>query len=221
MILGAPPKSYKSLLALNLVYDLASGLDPLSGLETAPKRILYIEQEIGLYSLSRRMAQIAGAADGGARAAALAGENLHFHSGRGLMLSGSEIRSVIGAAKPDIIVLDPLRKFHAFDENKSEDALRVNQLIQSVQGESGVIIIHHAGKRKEGRPALDFENLRGSSEFFADCDSALMLQRQPNGLTVQPVLRHGPEPDQPWRFRFKTGTLRLALSDSAGRGSGD
>lgn len=212
MIVGAPPKSFKSLLTMNLCYALASGKDPLSGSEITPKRILYLEQEIGLYSLRARMTQIVGAGAGGARAEAAA-DNLYFHSGRGLMLSGSEIRSVVSEVAPDIIVIDPLRKFHAFDENKSEDAMRVNQLIQSIQGDSGVIVVHHAGKKKEGRNVLDFDSLRGSSEFFADCDSAFMLNRTRNSLVVQPVLRHAAEPEQPWRFRVNPQTLQIGFPE--------
>jgi RecA-family ATPase len=190
VVIGAPPKHFKSMLALNMAYDLAEGGallgvtkgdgDPLWRVKN-PLTVLYVEKEIGQYRVRERMERIHGK-----RGGSLAPYNVHYvckdkaheftlDSEYGL----GKLRHEIEAKRPDVLVLDPLRKFHEADEDSSTEMVKVFKNLDSLQKEFkfATICVHHTGKRSEWRDQGDPESLRGSSEIFADVDSVIMLSR--------------------------------------------
>lgn len=192
IVIGAPPKHFKSMLALNLAYDLAEA-EPLWGLKKAdggalwevkrPLSILYVEQEIGRYRVKERMEKIHGA-----RGGELAPLNLHFEcKGSGIMLDTDVGRSIleerVEQLKPDVLVIDPLRKFHTQDEDSSTEMVKVFKALDNIQErhELTALILHHTSKRSEFRDPSDPESLRGSGEIFADGDTFIMLTKPIKG----------------------------------------
>jgi RecA-family ATPase len=221
LLIGAPPKSKKSMLALNMAYDLAEGL-PLLGLRDKdgdglwrPKRpytVLYVENEIGQYRLKERMTQIQSARSGD-----VAPSNLYFEpKGSGIMLDTPEglgiLKARIDALKPDVLVIDPLRKFHTQDEDSSTEMVKVFKTIDALQEENGltVVMVHHAGKRSEFRDAESPESLRGSSEIFADGDTFVIVSQpaksDDNLLKLSFTLRSGENP-RPLHLKFDPSTF--------------
>lgn len=188
MVIGAQPKSFKSMLALNIAYDLAEGSDVLGIWPVKqPLTVLVIEQEIGPYRLKDRLANI-----DKARRGSLAYQNLYVVSKNAEICLDSEegLRQIcthIEQCHPDVLVLDPLRKFHSQDEDSSTDMVKVFRKLDALQEKYNLttLIVHHAGKRSESRDATSPEALRGSSEIFADGDTFLMIE-QPikNDVTV-------------------------------------
>lgn len=221
VMIGAPPKHKKSMIALNMAYDLAEGL-PLLGLTSKdgeplwrPKRpytVLYCEQEIGQYRLKERLEKIHSYRNG-----VIARGNLHFEpKGSGIMLDTPEgmaiLAAKVGALKPDVVVLDPLRKFHTKDEDSSTEMVKVFKAVDKLQEEYGVtvIMVHHAGKKSEFRDGSSPESLRGSSEIYADGDTFVMIEQpvktDDNVLRLNFSLRSAENP-RPVMLRFRDESL--------------
>lgn len=179
-VIGAPSKSYKSMLALNMAYDLAEGT-PVFGHFPIKQAysVLIIEQEIGEYRLQERMLKIHGARRGD-----LAGQNIHFaskdltvnlHTPDGLI----KICAHIEAAKPQIVFFDPLRKLHSKGENSSDDMVAIFRNVEALSQKYGiaVVMVHHTGKPNELLSPDSPHSLRGSSEIFGDTDSGIMMRK--------------------------------------------
>lgn len=209
MVIGAPPKSKKSFLALNMAYDLAAGTAFL-GLRNSdgdamwpvkrPLTVLVVEQEIGKFRVKERMTQIHSY-----RKNAVAAENLYLASkDRACTLDTVEGTTALAAhiepIKPDIVILDPLRKFHTRDEDSSTEMEKVMRSLDMLQDKYGftLILIHHAAKRSEMRDPDDPESLRGSGHIFADADTVAMMSKpvktNDNLIRVSWVLRSSENP---------------------------
>lgn len=80
--------------------------------------------------------------------------------------------------KPLLLIIDPLRDFHAFDEKESGD---MNRLLRPVQQwarreQSSVVIVHHSKKpSEEGKSKYNPHDLRGSGALFGLADAVLMF----------------------------------------------
>lgn len=219
ILIGAPTKHYKSMLTLNLAYDLAEG-SPLLGLTKEdgsplwtvkrPLSVLYGEKEIGRYRLQERLRRIHAT-----RGGELALENLHFEpKGNQIMLDSehgiNELRKRLDECQPDILVIDPFRKFHSSDEDSSTEMVKVVYTLDAIQRDYRdltTIILHHTGKRSEFRSPTDPESLRGSSLIFDDCDTAIMIDRpiktNTEVIRLNFVLRSAADP-KPVTLQFDT-----------------
>lgn len=200
MIIGAPAKSLKSMLTLNWIYDLAGGKDPLNKSEIKPPKILYIEQEIGDTRLRERLQKI--------HASKGLGEALHNlylqPKDPQFKLFKPQLIRLIRDLKPNIIVLDPLRKFHAMSENSADEMAQVMQEIERLQAiatdnqpeETSCIYVHHTGKRNEYHDNKGADSLRGSSFIFDDVDTLAMIERKgKQWLKINWTTRSSEEPD--------------------------
>lgn len=216
MVIGAPPKSYKSFLALNIGYDLAEGSDlfgiwPLHSALT----VLVVEQEIGQYRLKERLAAIHGY-----RIGKLAPYNLYLaskdlrinlHTMMGLQRLSKHIEEV----KPHVVILDPLRKLHRKTEESSTEMVEVFGNLDEIQEKYDLsfIFVHHTTKRSEFRNPADAESLRGSSEIFADIDTAIMIEQPVRNdrtiLRLNFTLRSAQEPP-PLMLQFNKNTLTFS-----------
>jgi hypothetical protein len=97
--------------------------------------------------------------------------------------------------RPHLILLDPLVRLHAIDENVAAEVAPLLAYLRSLQRDydTAVALVHHA--RKVGGQAL-----RGSSELHAWGDSNLYLRR--SGQQLQLSIEH----------RAAPGTDRLLLT---------
>lgn len=93
----------------------------------------------------------------------------------------TELLSVLNEFQPRLCIIDPLRKFHAGDEN---DAAFVESILYpirkwAVANSSAVIVVHHARKEPQGADrdeVMDPSNLRGSNAIFGAADSIIMCR---------------------------------------------
>lgn len=181
LVVGAPAKSRKSYFAMNLAYKIAEGEDFLGFKIARPRKVLYVEKEIGLPGVRGRMAEMHRKLQG-----SYVDDNLLFlpksKSTRNLMLDAPEGRStllkIVEEYNPDIVVLDPLRRFHRQDEDKSGGMEIVFDAIDELQGEEArrsIIVVHHCGKPSLTRDMTDPMALRGSSFIFDAGDSYIMI----------------------------------------------
>lgn len=75
----------------------------------------------------------------------------------------------------DLVVIDPLIAFHAHEENSAEGMQQVMAVLREVAKTSTVLIVHHAGKHKDGDPA---DRLRGSSAIRGAYDVGIAMTRE-------------------------------------------
>lgn len=214
LFLAAPPKHLKSLLAMQLAYNLAEGSDFVGWKVDKPvERVLYIDQEIGRSETRDRMFRFHKYYN---KPEVL--ERIHFitrpkqrfsldKGNKGLLVFREELE----AYKPEVVIIDPFRKMTAHDENSSTEMTKVFANLTELQEEYkfATILVHHSGKPSESRKQGTPEAMRGSSEIFAHGDTYMMLTR-PNDkantdIDVHLTFRHAPDIDP----------IKLSYSDNS------
>jgi RecA-family ATPase len=208
LVIGAPAKTRKSYFAIHLAYCLATGNSFLGFKIEKAQRVLYIEKEIGVAGMRDRAEQVHRRFGD-----AFAEDNLFFlpksRSTRNLFLGSDTLKSIVEQHNPDVIVLDPLRRFHRADEDSSGEMEKVFDQIEELQDDNrrSVILIHHCGKPQEHRAPEDPASLRGSSFIFDAGDSYAMLlraNRQSDNYKVHFTFRHTAD-RSPMSARFEDG----------------
>lgn len=188
--LSAQPKAMKSLVAMHMTYDLAEGL-PVFGIfgVTGPKRVLYLDQEIGLPYMFERVEAIHNVRRGlnvgsnwyvMSKNLSLKLDTLQEVKGEdGKMKLAGPLVKAIEQAKPDVVVYDPLVCFHSKDENSNSEMHRVMERIMRIGIEQNVasLVVHHFGKESEYRHGADPNRARGASTLWADADTFISLEK--------------------------------------------
>lgn len=235
MVIAGGPKGNKSFLALNMAMDLALGRDlfgayydkegkvPVFPVSKAC-RVLYIEQEIGDVGLQERFL----GQDG--RPGLLTGASpqlmdfliktrdtsLRLDTEGGLKLLYDEVSNT----KPDVVILDPLSKFHLLDENSAQEMAVVGRVGDHFIEKSGcsVVWIHHTGKPPSSAldtPRSGGDRIRGSSAIFADVDTVVLVDLKSSEKAPEPVmllnfiLRRGRPVGEIYVRRLKDGRIHF------------
>ena len=92
---------------------------------------------------------------------------------------------------PRLVVLDPLVRLHAVDENAVAEVAPILGFLRDLQRrfETAVLLVHHARKSGATRPG---QALRGSSELHAWGDSNLYLRRRDKQIVMTVEHRAAP-----------------------------
>ena len=86
------------------------------------------------------------------------------------------LREALHAAKPDLVILDTLRKIHSADENDSTEMKIVFDQIDDVFGTHALLILHHTRKLPADATEPDpAQTGRGSSYITGDVDGIWLL----------------------------------------------
>lgn len=213
MILGAPEKSGKSWLTLELGRSLSTGANVFGHpqLHTNPCRVLEIEQEIGEIQLQKRVRAV------------MAKENRELYEDRfwymsqipELRLDTERGRVILSKAlehtQANVLILDPIKNFHGYDENSNTEIAALfatlNQMkAMFIHNDLSIIIVHHLRKppQNDGRThydPLDKANFRGANNWTADPDTIMTVHRN----------RELPTQHSAWEL-----TNRLYLRNDAG-----
>lgn len=221
-IAGAP-KANKSFVVLNLALALAKGESAFNNASypdgtpvmpiQKPYKVLYVEMEIGPDGLKERLLGMTG------------GEvpNIDFYiKSRDMQLrmdtpEGKEaLGNEIAQVRPDVVILDPLAKFHLSDENSAQEMgaiMRVGDRWIEKYGCS-LIYVHHIGKQDFDNPRRGGDRMRGSSALFADVDTFIEVNRKSEASHLTPTIelsfeiRRG-KPIQPmYLIREESGVCR-------------
>lgn len=202
-IIGGLPKSNKSFIALNIIKALAQGTPlfgayysegvPVLGV-TKPCKVLYMEQEIGADGLRERLLGMShGEIENLPIFIKTRDTKLRLDSDEGQ----AAIRKELDEVKPDVLVLDPLAKFHVQDENSAQfmgAIMRVGDKFIEDYG-CAIIYIHHTGKPSDDpekeRGRRGGNRLRGSSAVFADVDTFIEVSNISGEQVSEPVLKLG------------------------------
>lgn len=197
LIIGGPPKTNKSWVALSIALSLARGQDIFnahykSGVPVLPVqeayRVLYIEQEIGPVTLQDRLRGLTADEN-------LAGVELYVKS-KDLQMrlddkEGFElICREVATVRPHCLILDPMAKFHTAEENSSQDMgiVLMNCATITTAYETALILVHHVAKQNAEYPRRGGDRLRGSSAIFADVDTCCIVERISSETAQEPVL---------------------------------
>jgi 5S rRNA maturation endonuclease (ribonuclease M5) len=208
IILGAEPKTGKSLLALDLALALAAGTQwlgfPAHG---GPRRVLYVDEENGEHLVRRRVRKLA--AGRGLSAADVRDVPLRYLSRNALNLDVDErLQALFGFVRdfrPDLVVLDSLVRFHRRDENSAgEMAAFTGDALDPLTQHFGasVLGLHHLRKpsgQANGNGGGDLlHRLRGSGDLAAWPDAVWGLERGEDGTATLSYLvgRWGDYPDK-------------------------
>lgn len=206
MILGGEPKIGKSLIVLRMLRDMAQGL-PLWGVPDfkipTPLISHYFEQEIGEQSLQARMFQtfdFVGVPMKERQRVWYTSKDtaMRLDDPNGIQLIHDKIKNV----KADVTIFDPISKFHLVDENSAQEIGMVGQRLDYLTHLTGAanVMIHHLAKQSFDAMRKGAQRLRGSSVFFADVDTAIIVDiisntAQERKWKLQFQLRHDQEPD--------------------------
>ncbi len=188
VILGAPPKSNKSTLAMTIAAQVA-GLDP----QVLPPDLNEVPHTGGVIVFSYE---------------AMAGE-LRFMLEEGLHVTPKEdgsilvaddpwawrlddeekvtqLKEILTRRQPRLVILDTFRDMH--DQEEKDSGLMVKMLRPlrewAVAEEAAVILVHHTVKLNDETPIADARHLRGSGAIFGKADGVLMMTRRPDETHV-------------------------------------
>jgi hypothetical protein len=216
-VIGGQPKSWKSWLGLELAVAVASGTPCLGRYACArPGPALVYLAEDALRDVRARIECLA-------RSRRLSLEHLDLkviaepvlrldqeHDRRRLQDTVAEVR-------PRLLVLDPLVRLHALDENSSQEVSALLSYLRALQREHDVAIalVHHTSKRAHARHG---QALRGTGDIHAWTDVGLYLTWQGDQLHMTTELRTA-RPPEPIELRLVAddpSTTHLAICGGGG-----
>ena len=174
----APAEHFKSMLLMNILYDLAEGTKVLGRWDVdKPHSSLFVEQELGDYGCKTRFTSIhtyrAGTAAGSNINVTTKRREIRLDNEAGFKRLQQEIEAI--DPLPTVLALDPIRKFYHDDEDESTSITKVihqmDKLIE--QYKVAIIFTHHEGHEKESGK----HNPRGSSVWMDEPDAILRLSK--------------------------------------------
>jgi RecA-family ATPase len=152
------------------------------------RRVLYIEQEIGEDGLGERLGSIVHNSNPDSSMFYLKTRDstLRMDTADGRLA----IENEIVACKAEVVIFDPLTKFHLLDENSAQAMSTIARVWDSWIEKYGIsiIIVHHTGKQSVEFPRRGGDRLRGSSAIFGDLDTLIEVDRVSSTSNSEPVL---------------------------------
>jgi hypothetical protein len=197
-------KSKKTFLALNMSVAIASGKS-FAGLNIEKQsRVLHLSAEGGYFPTRERIQTMAKDISEEALS------NIYFSKYVNMSIDVDDdyhaLQSWIEKAKPDVLVLDPLIRFHSQDENSSTAMnvvfRRFRELIDKYS--LSIIIVHHTGKNTS-------LGGRGSSLIRGEYDSCITLKKLGDNHKMYFDMRHVETPS-PRKVSFNKDTFWFEAS---------
>lgn len=207
-LIGGLAKEGKTLLSLQMAISLVTGKHFLDEFPVSKRcKVLYIYYENTLHGLKTILEkQVAGLGKLGLMANSEELENLHLWDGRDFVIDfkesqASQLRRVLDTIKPDVIFLDPIGQFIAFDINKGENVKKFTGLLHTTCN-CAWVLIHHYRKPKADKIESDIApiyKLLGSSYLANFCETFIGLEPEgasypTNYKKIYFVSRRGSEP---------------------------
>ena len=210
LMIVAKQKVGKSLLAMNIALHLAAGKKFLAFPIKSHHRVLFLAAEGGPYLFKERamrmMDSIGGTEGIVERLDLVVDSDIRLDDADGL----KHLKAIIEERHPNVVVFDPLVKFHNADENSAKEMTVVLRNLRQLIADHdiAVILVHHQGKGGEG-------NIRGSSTISGEYDSCMMLTAKEGAgkIHMKLELRHNEAPS-PMMIRLKRDSLVFGLADT-------
>jgi hypothetical protein len=172
VLVAGAQKSHKTWLGIDLAIAVASGTEFL-GRPVLQGPTIYILEEGSPNAIADRYRVIT-ARRGGADVS-------HIAMRRGLRAdddkSWQRVMDAVARIKPVLIVLDPLIRLHALDENNSVDMARIMARLGALtELGTAVVVIHHIAKRGGDGYASIAGSARGSGAIISATDGNVMVR---------------------------------------------
>lgn len=173
MIAGAY-KSSKTLFALYIAVCVAIGTPVFGKYNVKKGRVFYIDEENGEREMKSRLKRIMdGLSVDECDIDFMIYKNLKLEHRDEKVLRGKHqlfIKKYIEERKPVLVICDSMVRFMKGNENSSEDVREIFDFIKPFKEKTSWLLLHHT-------PKSDKFDARGSSDWFAQVDDALILSR--------------------------------------------
>lgn len=172
------PKAYKSFLALDLAFAVATGGHFLSRYATSEARsVMYVQMESSRPAFRDRVRSVASRFPGDKSL-------LRLITNEPVLLEDpawvERIENELEAYRPSLLILDPLASLTSGDENSSQEMGALIRLFRAWRDRLGcaICVVHHTGKgyEKSGSKRSG-EKMRGSSALHGALEAALHVER--------------------------------------------
>ena len=194
-IVGGPPKSCKTWLALDMIVSLASATPCLGRYKPKGKgRVLLYAAEDSQATLRRRLDMLCrhrGVSLDILEIFVITAERLRLD----LNDDQKRLAYTVKCFQPDLLVLDPLVRLHRINENDAGEVSILLDYLRNLQRQFqlAITLVHHTRKNcSASQPGL---TLRGSSDLHAWSDSSLYLRRKNDQIIM--VAEHRAAPALP------------------------
>lgn len=204
-IIGGTPKSLKTWMALEMAVAVASGSPCLATFAvSSPGPVLLYAAEDSESALRRRLESLAEH-----HRLHLAYLDIRVITADSLRLDRTtdqeRLEATVMLHRPALLILDPLVRLHAIDENAAGEIAALLGYLRVLQRKTGtaIALVHHARKNVSANGGAGY-SLRGSSDLYAWVDSFLYLRRHHGQLMLS--AEH--------RSASGTGPLALELANA-------
>ena len=194
-LIGGAPKSCKSWLGLDMAVSVASGTPALGHFPAAVRgpALVYLAED-ALPQIRERIESLCRH-----RSLSITALELFVITVPSLRIDREldqvRLAATIDELRPRLLLLDPLVRLHALDENSAAEISGLLGYIRGLQRrfDLAVVLVHHASKRHRAQPG---QSLRGSSDLHAIGDSNAYLARKDQHivLTLEHRAARAPEP---------------------------
>ncbi|MGH9671407.1 MAG: AAA family ATPase [Terriglobales bacterium] len=195
-VIGGAPKTNKTYLALDIALSVASSTACLGAFAVRdPGAVLVYMAEDAEAAVKQRLLDLC-------RHRQLDLEKLPLYA-----ITASTLRldldtdqrrlaHTVAAYRPRLLVLDPLVRLHALNENDAGEISRLLGYLRDLQRAHAcsILLVHHT-RKNGGSSSQGGHNLRGSGDLHAWVDSSLYLSRRPPHLRLLPEHRSAPSPE--------------------------
>src|SRR5436309_1334413 len=204
-IIGGSPKSYKTWMALEMAVAVASGSACLQTFAvSSPGPVLLYAAEDSESALRLRLESLTQH-----HRLQLAYLDIRVITADSLRLDRipdqERLEATLMLHRPVLLILDPLVRLHAIDENAAGEIAALLGYLRVLQRKTGsaIALVHHAKKTVSTHGGAGY-SLRGSSDLYAWVDSFLYLRRHHGQLMLSAEHRSAPG----------TGPLPLELANA-------
>lgn len=208
-LLHGDPRSFKTLIALDIALAVASGTNALTTLPTSgPRRVLYISNEDGQRVTAERLTKLRRA-----RGLPQGVELLEMAVNRIGSLDEPKwqerVYALVEAKRVGLVILDPLRSLTSHvDQGPSELQPFAAFFRQLEKLGCAVLLVHHDTKPSAGvRDARKFAHRVSGGGLFSKCDAPIHAQRLDDENTV--IIR-----PNAWKFADSPQPLEVSLQFS-------
>ncbi len=202
--------TYKTFIALEAVYSLATGTPFLGQLKTKKSKVLYLDKENGVTIIKQRADMIKkgkGLIED-CDAGFICFSTLKIDNPKDML----KIESLIQEHKPNIIFIDTYRRAISFDEN---DAGEVSKLFVDTlrplaeKYKIAICLIHHDKKSQLGESRDEMDEIRGSSDLANYADWIIKNKRKgvDKSIIIDQVKNRNAPEITPIKVNFETDEL--------------
>src|SRR5205807_742236 len=184
-IIGGAPKSLKTWMALEMAVSVASGSACLARFAVpSPGPVLLYAAEDSESALRSRLESLArhhGLDLAYLDIRVITADSLQLDR----MADQQRLEATLMLHRPVLLVLDPLVRLHAIDENAAGEIAALLGYLRVLQRKTGsaIALVHHAKKAVSAHGGAGY-SLRGSSDLYAWVDSFLYLRRHHGQLML-------------------------------------